>query len=170
MHPLLGTSAMSVARSKQLQIHQLCRLQPCARSRTSLRVAATAAAPLPRRQAPTRVLPLMAELMLVEAKMTTLERLFGRTGMIGFGVAAAAELLMPATGLFSDLSLLTSLTSHSRSSGSISRVKLDSALDALMESVFSQGFLALAFPLEAEEPGASRDPYLSGPEDGGAAP
>eukprot|EP00887_Chlorella_sp_A99_P005715 scaffold1.g5715.t1 len=142
--------------------------------------------------------------------MTTLERLFGRTGMIGFGVAAAAELLMPATGLFSDLSLsapalaavgaalacaaaaaaagqrrtaaagaadaalleplLTSLTSHSRSSGSISRVKLDSALDALMESVFSQGFLALAFPLEAEEPGASRDPYLSGPEDGGAAP
>lgn len=49
-----------------------------------------------------RVLPILSELLEAQAAVNVFERLAGRTAMIGCGVAAAAELLLPGpeTGLF----------------------------------------------------------------------
>jgi hypothetical protein len=105
--------------------------------------------------------------------------------MIGFAVAAAAEALLPAGGLFGAFDpcafaaagaalvsasaalawasprrlsrrllepVLASLTSESRSGGSLSGRDVDTALDCTLEDVFSFAFLRTAFPLEGEDP------------------
>lgn len=51
--------------------------------------------------------------------------------------------------------VLASLTSKSRSRGSVSQREVDSALDGTFESVFTAAFLRIAFPMEQADGSAS---------------
>jgi len=51
--------------------------------------------------------------------------------------------------------VLASLTSKSRSRGSVSQREVDSALDGTFESVFTAAFLRIAFPMESADGPAS---------------